>query len=455
MKKTVFLSIPFVLVFLVLLGVFFISKNEQVSPIEEEKGNHSQIGLNFIRYFWEEDGELKDFSDPAWVAEEFSALGIGFQRQLVTADLTWGNIEPQDGAWNFERSDAVLKSTTVEPIVTLFAMQYASPTPPWMKRGCTFQKTVGAEARDYLETVVKRYADDVTYWEIGNEMDHWRALDEADGPADITKLPSCLPSDGFSPEEQGLFFKQTAQIIRDNDPEAIILMPGMAGLSDYTLNTWFYGVIAGGGTDWFDIVNYHFYSPWNQFSPLRKNLDAFLKNNLLTGKPVWLTETGSTSSPTLTQRTNYPNSEASQASDIFRRIVPAYALGDDVVLWHTHVSSPDEPTNDWRLYGINDDDGNPQQAYYAFKLLIDELLPFTKVEVIKEEGQRGQNIYEITREDGAVVYVAWGEGDLSVSSLEHGVSKMTDVASNNENYSWLPVRSEAVVSLSDIPILLE
>jgi hypothetical protein len=49
-----------------------------------------------------------------------------------------------------------------------------------------------------------------------------------------------------------------ADFIRARDPGAVIVMPGMGGLGDWVLNTWFGGVIEGGGSDWFDVINYHF-----------------------------------------------------------------------------------------------------------------------------------------------------------------------------------------------------
>ena len=96
-----------------------------------------------------------------------------------------------------------------------------------------------------------------------------------------------------------VFLAQVAAYIRARDPDAVIVMPGMGGLDDYTLHTWFAGVIEGGGTDWFDVVNYHFYPTWMQYIPLRPRLTAFLEQHGIADKPVWLTETGSSADPTL------------------------------------------------------------------------------------------------------------------------------------------------------------
>ena len=67
-------------------------------------------------------------------------------------------------------------------------------------------------------------------------------------------LPPSYPLDGFTPQEQGAFLAQAAALVRQLDPDAVIVLPGTAGISDYHLDTWFPGVIQGGGTDWFDVV---------------------------------------------------------------------------------------------------------------------------------------------------------------------------------------------------------
>ncbi|MCD4685842.1 MAG: hypothetical protein K8S97_07890, partial [Anaerolineae bacterium] len=295
------------------------------------------------------------------------------------------------------------------------------------------------------------------YWEIGNEMNHWRAADPdaepIEGPA--AQREPLMPPDGFSPQEQGVFLAQVAAYIREHDPDAVIVMPGMGGLDDYTLHTWFAGVIEGGGTDWFDVVNYHFYSSWERFMPLRQRFTAFLDQHGLADRPVWLTETGCSAAPMLDIRTNYPNSLETQAADIFRRIIPAYGHGDALVMWHTYIGSPVNPNNMWRLYGIRQDTtqgGVAQPSYYALQLLIAELIPFAQVEAILTE-RDGAQVYRVVTAAGATKYVAWGAGTFTVpEGMTQAVPVVPDVGGT---YSWEAVATGDVLTLTAVPVLVK
>lgn len=418
-----------------------------------------QIGLNFIRfYFSNRPGELDTttpYLQPAAIFRDFKELGVQAYRQFIKADLLWDVVEPKDNQWNFAQADHVISNPDCEPIVTLFRLQYASPTPPWAASPQQFQKKIGPEATNYLETVVRRYAPYVKYWELGNEMPFWRAADPTDHSEKpeqgAEKMPAAYPTDGFSPREQGAFLAQAAAIIRLNDPDAVILSPALPGLSDYDLNIWLPDVIAGGGKDWFDIVNYHFYGGWESFTMQRPRFQEQLRKLGIDNKPVWLTETGATSSATLTLRTNYPNSPETQAADIFRRIVQAWGHGDAFAAWHTYIATSDT-TSDWRAYGVRTEKGNAQPSLYTFKLLTSELVPFVRVEKISVNA-RGVNAYKITTQASAVKYVAWGSGNYTLPS---GVTQVTSVIPKADgSFAWQAAQAGKSIALSANPVLIK
>ncbi len=136
------------------------------------------------------------YLQPDWIFADFRALGVQAYRQLTMADRWWGIIQPGPGAWNFAQADAVVPNADFEPIVTLFGLQYASPTclgrpPPTVSSARSDPK------RAYLEAVIERYGPYVRYWEIGNEMDHWRAA--GPGSDRRPRISRPRPRDGFSP----------------------------------------------------------------------------------------------------------------------------------------------------------------------------------------------------------------------------------------------------------------
>lgn len=415
-----------------------------------------QIGLNFIRFYVDDSRRgavdtRTPYLQPNWIFDDFRTLGIQTFRQSPLADLFWDVIEPQNGQWHFSEADNVLTSPEFEPIVTLFAMQYASATPPWERDPARFQKNLGPEARDYLEQVIAHYGPYIRYWEIGNEMDHWRAADPGEKPPPGAERLPLAPRDGFSPQEQGAFLAEAAAFIRQRDPDAVIVLPGLSAPADYPLEVWFEGVLQGGGSHWFDVVNYHYYGNWQGYCRQREAFQTFLERRGLGSKPVWMTESGATRDPGLTIRTNYPNSPETQAADIFRRLVPAYALGDDLVLWHTYIDSPDLPGNDWRGYGIRSNKGEAQPAYYALQLFIRELIPFQQAEKISCDG-RGANIFRFVREDGQERYVVWGTGQFTIpAGLRERVSV---VPAGQSDYIWQAVIPGERIQLTELPVML-
>ncbi len=462
---------------------------EQVAPRPAP-----QIGLNFIRFYMHgiPRGGLDtstSYVQPDWIFHDFADLGVQAFRQFPKADLLWDVINPRPGQWNWEAADAVLKAATAEPVVSLFRLQYASPTPPWAAGPDQFQRTLGPEAEEYLTAVVQRYAPYVKYWELGNEMDHWRITDPSDrGPAGARagagaptkppraglaplpprggqsarggrnnvgptgdRLPDAFPATYFTPREQGRFLAQAAALIRTNDPDAVIVLPGVSAPDEYCAETWIRGVVEGGGKDWFDIVNYHYYSTWERYSLMREQFAASLKRMGLADKPVWLTETGVTSSTTLTIRTNYPNSFVAQAADIFRRIVQAFGHGDAFVAWHTYIGSSETDGN-WRAYGIRTDTGEAKPACAAFKLLANELTPFSKAEKISADA-RGLNAYKFVLKDGAAKYVVWGNGRYKIPA---GVTRMVSVVPEADGgYVWQPAKPGISLDLSVVPVVLK
>ncbi len=408
-----------------------------------------RLGLNFMRYHWERTGDTPLSVEQ--LNKRVSQLGVDAMRQLVRADLVWRDIEPSNDQWDFTRSDSVLNAAPAQPVVTLFSLQYASATPPWAQGPGAFRPVLGPAARDYVTTVVQRYADSVRYWEIGNEMDHWRAADPGDARRPPGRLPPHRPPGGFTPEQQGAFVAAVAALIREHDPDAVILMPGMAGLSPYVLETWLPGFVRGAGTEAVDVVGYHFYGPWSELSERREALGRALERVGLSGKPVWLTETGSTSDPGLTQRTNYPNSPESQAADVFRRVVTAWAAGDSAVFWHTLVSSRDRPRNRWRGYGLTGADAVPKPAYWALRLLATHLKDYTSVSQMSGLG-RGQYGYVFVLPNGSHRWVVWGRGEIAEPSTPYAKGMTSVMPAAGGKHSWRAVPER--ITLSQTPQLL-
>lgn len=394
-----------------------------------------RFGLNFIRFFSSDSDDMEAATQPEVVNEDFNNLGLGVYRQLTSADLIWSNVETSDGTFDFTREDAVLTSLEQKPIVGLFSSQYADGTTPWdeLMGDDTPEKSMTTEQEDYIGTVVDRYKDYVKYWEIGNEMAHW----ELTNPGE------------FSVEEQGAWLASVSEVIREHDADAIIVLSGLISITDDNVDDWLPGAVAGGGTDWFDVVGYHYYGRWQGFNNERAGLQAVMEDLGIADKPVWMTETGTSSDSSNTDRTNYPNSEAQQSADIFRRALQAYAAEDDMMIWHTYIGN-DDNGQEFRYFGVVNEDLTKQDAYYTSQLLTSEVIPFVRVVQVEDE----QLVYRVKRNDHSKVYVAWSQ-TTGTWTIPEDMSEMTSVVPNaNETFTWESVTPGESVDLTTVPVLV-
>jgi hypothetical protein len=385
-------------------------------------------------------------ADDAWA--DLQDLGVGTVRHFDFADTLWTAVEPSRGTFRFDYADRVFPTAPLRVVATLFDPQFTTAAPPWAREaGDRWEPVLGADARDYVAAAVARYADHVQYWEIGNEMDHWRAA--RNGGRLDGKVPANTPREGWSPRDQGLFLAAVAEVIRANDPDAKIVMPGLSRLDDYAVDEWLTGVVAGAGADTFDVVGYHFYSPWSEYPAARAHLARVLSETGMAGKPVWLTETGTSSDPTLTQRTDYPNDETAQAADVWRRFALAFGHGDALATWHTYVDSPGTADNNpWRQYGLRRlADKSRKPSWHAYKIFAHEVVPFAKVAIV-EEGPR--YVVAFDRADGGRRWVVWGKGSWTVPD---GATRAVPAdAGASDPIPWAPVAG--ALELGPVPRLV-
>jgi len=408
-----------------------------------------RLGLNFIPYPAEQPAD--NGLTVAQINKDVNRLGAQAMRRFVGSDLVWRRVEPSDDQWHFDHADAAIKAPPATPVVTLFSWQYASAKAPWDKGPGSFRPVLTEAAKDYVKTVVERYADDVRYWEVGNEMHRWNESGSGNRNHAPTRRPPHQPPGGFSPEAQGRFVAEVATIIRAHDPDAEILMPGMGELNDSVLDGWLPGFVKGAGADGFDVVTYHSLGPWTGGDQRRKRLATVLKKLGIGDKPVWLTETGSSSTTASDPGHDAARTDAQQASDVFRLAVTAWASGDQAVFWHSYVSPSNHSRSRWQGYGLKDDQGQPKPAHSAYRLLAQHIAPHQSIRAVSglKSGQYG---YEILRKDGSMRWVYWGEGTVEAPT-EVPAKVYTSVLPNAEgSYSWRGVADR--FELSPVPVLL-
>ena len=321
-------------------------------------------------------------------------------RQPGTADLTWDFRHPEPGVWDWEMSDKFFEISRH----TLLAELYSHMGLPDFFGADFSQKkleSLAAEggrravsryfkdnpldlsktqqrqwAEEYVTTVVKRYADHVTYWELGTEI-----------TAEPTLTEMMRHSYGW---------------VKENDPDAQVLMPGMAGTDPAMFERQLKALdqrLREGMGAYFDITSYHDYGPVDGLASRYDDFAATLAKHGV-NKPIWISETGTSSDADSLLSGN--SSEERQAREVVQRLVILSAKGAEVVFWHSYRRNARKST--FAGCNIVDRREGPKPAYYTFKLVLEQLDDYQSVEKLPLDEVE---LFRFTFADRPPVYVAW------------------------------------------------
>ncbi len=198
--------------------------------------------------------------------------GVG----MVRIDFLWSDIEPSPGQFHFDKYDLLVGMLNKEGIGILgifnYSVEWASSCGKW---NCPLRDN--SLFVNYASEVIRRYKNNVKYWEVWNEPDspdYWQ------------------PQDGL--KTYCLLLKDVYLAAKKIDPDCKILNGGIAnGLGSV------HRLYDNGAKDYFDILNLHFF-----VSPLQegaaKAVEAYPKlaykvmcRNGDGHKKIWITEIGS------------------------------------------------------------------------------------------------------------------------------------------------------------------
>lgn len=207
---------------------------------------------------------------------------------------------------------------------------------------------------DYVFQTVSRYRADIRHWEIWNEPDlrgFWAG----------------------TPQQYAELLAVTYQTIKRADPQAQVLLGGLA-MSEETQT--FLPAILGDpvhpAARSFDIMNVHSYFSkeiaQRKFTALRQVLARYGAAD----KPLWITETGYSSEPSLQKDPRYQGPEG-QARWLEEMLPFAlHELGATRVFWFQLFDYPPTFPRDVqaRAHGLLDARGQPKPAYDAYRRLI-------------------------------------------------------------------------------------
>jgi hypothetical protein len=372
-------------------------------------------------------------------------LGVNWIRSAGEGDLTslnWSVLEPAPGVFGFDLHDARVRDIQSRNLIELGNVDFSVVPRFAQLEGHCFDERRYLE---YLQAIVERYDGDglddmpglakpIKHWEIGNEV----------------ILPQMFAG---TMEEYAHVLQISYQSIKANCPDCLVLIGGWV-TGKRSPQMWqqalaeFEAVLASGGGNDFDIMNYHEYTDDCDF--LTSNHISGFKELLAEygfSKPFWITEANTK----LRERDGQAKSTIKkQAEDLVKRIVVAFAAGVDVFFWQ-RINDGNEGG------GLIDQQGVPKPDYYNLKMLIENIEDFSSVERI-DAGDENIYVYKFIV-NGKPLVICWSEEGSSCINLapylENGTVKITHTFTEyNRTEPDIEMASPQNIFLNETPIFI-
>ena len=327
---------------------------------------------------------------------------------LLRISFGWDGIEEEKDKYNWRFWDDYVKIAVDEYGITL--IPYICYTPSWNSTGNT-NNFWSHTPKDYDEfgqfvtDLVTRYKDRIKSWELWNEPDndaYWSGTAE-----ELAKL-----------------VKVGSQAVRKTDPTAIVVCPGLAGHTEFTLSLFKdYGVSGD-----VDVVNIHnYYETWDG-SPIENivpyvNTIADIIKQYGNNQSIWMAEVGYS-----TQRRNcyvsdyytayydYEHTPKFQAVQLWRTMALALSTNKlAAIAWYEIKDLP--PVNkvigddNNRHLGVAYVDYEPKSAQKALsffnKFFAQKNRCIDNQVIIQRKSGSDSEVHCFENEDGSVIVLGW------------------------------------------------
>jgi len=339
--------------------------------------------------------------------EFLKKYGIKFLR----ISFGWDAIEEVEGKYNWLFWDDYVNTAVNEYGLTL--IPYICYIPKWNSTGgkdtlyyWNYPPKNYEAYGDFLKALVNRYKDKIKTWEVWNEPDIW--IYWQGSKKDFAK-----------------FIKIGAQAIKEADPEAKVVFPGIAYDPDFVLQMFRdYGL-----SKYFDVVNMHnYYETWSR-RPIESIAEYLNEVNDVVWKygnnqAIWMAEVGYSTfrkgarvSDSYSAYYQYEHTPEYQAVELFKTLTLVASTGNvDAVAWYEIKDLPPSENvigdNDNNRYlGIAYPDHKPKPAAQSLQFFntlfsgnyksINDL-----VEVDRTLGSESK-VEAFETEEGNVILVGW------------------------------------------------
>jgi hypothetical protein len=324
--------------------------------------------------------------------------------------FSWNGIEPQRGHFQWEFWDTLVDEAERHGIALI---PYVGYTPEWAARSKDdFWTQPPKDFRwyaDVLRAIVRRYKGRVRAWEIWNEPDlaeYWRG----------------------TPEEFVELVKAAAPVIREEDPNALVVLGGVSkGPAEF-----YRALHAAGVEKYVDVVAMHAYpESWDDARAESIYYDrvaelAKLVDESGTGDDLWINEAGYANyreQPSLASKYStpvyfaYEHTRAYQAEFLFKSMTMALGAGKASLMGWYRVDdfrhSDKRMPNDLVHYhlGLIDVNGRRKPAFYAYRNfthIFSSPVKTVPTRAVSSAGARSTAMHEVFEDSTQrMVVVAW------------------------------------------------
>jgi hypothetical protein len=348
-------------------------------------------------------------------------LGISWYRRT----FRWSWIEPEKGSFDFSDYEQFLEigNNSGKKLLGILAYDVS-----WLEQS----KPDSVSAADlplYLEFVrqtVLNYKGLLDAWEIWNEPNlsrFWKGSDE-----DFCNL-----------------VREAARVIRETDPDSIIVASGFARVPRGLINKLF----ASGAFDNVDVISFHPYalSP-NGAVKLLEKLKTITEKNAFTGE-IWVTEIGYPNygyNPTKVSLKKYP-------AHIIKTIAGLASNGASKIFWYELYDeyNKGEENSRWDsedFFGLIYPDYSYKEGAHAFALASNYLAGSSYLPDFLWKYDIGGSVssFCFQRADGESVLILWKEGTGRVTA------KLTLPGASQVSHNIATRETSALQEQSDITI---
>ncbi len=324
--------------------------------------------------------------------------GIG----MVRMDVSWAGIEKETGIYDFSQHDQLIADLQSRDIGLLFIIDYGNPL---YDQGMAPHSVEGIAAyQQFCAALAQRYADKGIFWELWNEpnLDHfWTPRGDVDA-----YMKWC---------------KAVAPVIRENDPNAVIIAPATSSFDIPFMEACF----KQGLLELVDGISVHPYrnawlSPetsWDEYRALDIMIEQYRPEEK--SIPILSGEWG--------YSTTYLSPEK-QGKYLARQWLSNTAAGIPVSIWYDWHDDGQDKENAEHNFGTVTWDYQPKPAYRAMQTLTSQLNGFSSSGRISL-GNADDNLMVFLKGNQAKLAV-WTTGDAHQVDLGEGLSFTDGVAQN-------------------------